>query len=48
MSQIVREHILHRFARVFEMNLNTEIVVHKWGREGILANPYREDDGGSV
>ncbi len=48
MSQIGREHILHTFARVFERNLNTEIVVLIVGRESILANPYKEADGGGV
>ena len=42
MSQIVREHILHTFARVFESNSNTEFVVLAEGRESILTNnnPY--------
>ena len=42
MSQKGREHIMHTFARVFERNSDTGIVMQKReGRSIFTNNPYR-------
>ena len=48
MSQIVREHIMHTFARVFERNSNAKFVVLSGEGESILTNNPYIVIGGSV